>query len=104
MILFPVSESFFKSAIGKTLFGEEVSGDHQAHQEYIKGLLFRTLLIVFCFAVSLTGIHIIDFISLSGSLFNSLICFVFPVGRLDQDRFLHQLLRAERRARPKAQE
>lgn len=73
MSIFPVALSFMESRLGNIILGSE-----SFTQEW-KSTLVRCFLCIFCFLFAMIGLNILDFISITGSLFNSFIAFVFPV-------------------------
>ena len=74
MLLFPVSDSACKARWYRGAL-ESIG----CHKDEHATTATRLLLVILCFAVSLSGINIIDLINLSGSLLNSFTAFIFPV-------------------------
>lgn len=73
MLLFPIASSALSSPIGQRVFGID------AAESYTSAVLFRGILITFCYICSITGINIIDFVNLTGAGFNCVTAFVFPI-------------------------
>lgn len=74
MFLFPISLSLMSSDLGRKIFGED------GMTTQWKYTLVRCLLCVLCFFFAMTGINIMDVISVAGAVFNSFSAIVFPVG------------------------
>lgn len=73
MLLFPIASSALSSPIGQRIFGID------AAESYSSAVIFRGILITFCYICSITGINIIDFVNLTGAGFNCVTAFVFPI-------------------------
>jgi Transmembrane amino acid transporter protein len=73
MLLFPIAASVLNSPTGQRIFGID------AGESYVSAVIFRGVLITFCYLCSITGINIIDFVNLTGAGFNCVTAFVFPI-------------------------
>jgi len=93
MLVFPVCDSITKSPLFLTNFANE-----EQHIRPIIPVLLRALIITFCFSISLTGINIVDFMNISGAVFNLIVAYIFPVSPMptNKDNILHQLFPKER--------
>lgn len=71
--MIPITHSLMESYFARRLLGPD------AGKEECMNALVRALICVMCFLLAMTGINILSFISVAGSILNSITAFLFPI-------------------------